>query len=203
MSRTTLKHSTSSVVLERGCSTGIPFIRLNPQPHCLVSISAAKAMSVSCEPRHVIKWSKNYFKCQVSLSMLYGINTYRVTSNRLKSFCLVECYGIRSLTINSKNSAHIAGVDPQASFVNSSSPVFHPLQVFSFSIVILYEDNHPVPKQSFDILNRLLLNSTQCRKCQSSCWIIKGSTNLSSLIFAACPCLRLLAILYSKARKKY
>ena len=48
VSRTTLKkHSTSSVVLERGCSTGIPFLRLNPLRHCLVSMSAAKAISVS------------------------------------------------------------------------------------------------------------------------------------------------------------
>ena len=101
------KHLTSSVVLERGCSTGIPFTRLNPLRHCLVSISAAKAMSVSLvNPLTSLSGLKIIFKCQVSLSMLCGINTYRLTSNRLKSFCPVEYHGIRSLTINSKNSAH-------------------------------------------------------------------------------------------------
>ena len=74
VSRTTLKkHLTLSVVLERGCSTGI---RLKPLRHCLVSISAAKAMSVSLvNPLTSLSGLKIIFKCQVSLSMLCGINT--------------------------------------------------------------------------------------------------------------------------------
>ena len=48
VSRSTLKkHSTSSVVLERGCSAGSPCSRRNSLRLTLVSISAARAISVS------------------------------------------------------------------------------------------------------------------------------------------------------------